>query len=217
MELNKFLFSLSVLFLPGIITLLFVQFFVLHKKLTPFNILLYSFLFGWINYFIYYVYTLIFKVKCFYFLKSLATGIQELNFSEILIVCLISIVLGIVLTYLLNYKIPYRIVNYIKMSKKIGPVWNYCMDAENSEWAFVRDLKNNLMYRGWINAFSDDSERLELLLLQVEVCNNTTGDIYYNTPSLYISGDRENITIEFPYLIEKNQKKENRKNGKRKK
>lgn len=74
------------------------------------------------------------------------------------------------------------------------------MNSQIPEWVIVRDIENDLMYEGWVQAFSDSTERDELFLRDVKVFTNKTADELYEIPGLYLPKSRENLTIEFPAL-----------------
>lgn len=91
-----------------------------------------------------------------------------------------------------------------KLTKKFAEVdvWDYIFNSENEEmkWVIVRDVKNNLMYQGWVEAFSDTVKENELFMRDVVVYKNSTAEEYYSMPGLYISRNRDEITVEFPSL-----------------
>ncbi len=70
------------------------------------------------------------------------------------------------------------------------------MNSPDTEWVTIRDISNNLMYDGWVQAFSDNSKEAELLLGDVAVYKNDTGEHLYDIDSQYLSLDRNNISIE---------------------
>lgn len=53
-----------------------------------------------------------------------------------------------------------------------------------------------MAYDGWVVAFSDDSKDAELLLRDVSVYQNSTGEPLYQVGMMYISRNREDIAIE---------------------
>tara|TARA_B100001245_G_scaffold173899_2_gene132317 strand:+ start:34374 stop:34610 length:237 start_codon:yes stop_codon:yes gene_type:complete len=70
------------------------------------------------------------------------------------------------------------------------------MNSDDVNWITVRDLENDLMYDGWIQAFSDNSKEAEVLLGDVRVYRNSSGELLYEVGSQYLSMDRSNIVIE---------------------
>ncbi len=60
----------------------------------------------------------------------------------------------------------------------------------------MRDKEKDLIYDGWVQAFSDDSKDAELLLRDVSVYKNSTGEGLYQIGMMYISRNRDDIAIE---------------------
>jgi len=90
----------------------------------------------------------------------------------------------------------------LNVSAKFGDidVFSYIMNSQIPEWIVVRDIENNLMYEGWVEAFSDSTERDELFLRDVKVFNNKTAGELYDVPGVYIPKKRDNLVIEFRNL-----------------
>ena len=75
------------------------------------------------------------------------------------------------------------------------------MNKRDSEWVVVRDLEDDLIYEGWIVAFSDSTADFdEMLLTDAQVYRNSTGEELYKVSGLYLSMRHGNKTIEFPNL-----------------
>jgi len=87
------------------------------------------------------------------------------------------------------------------------------MNSEKMEWVVIRDIKNDLMYEGWIKAFSDSTEKDEIFLRDVRVFKNSTSEELYDIPGLYLPSKGINLIVEFPTLeftelINRTEKKE---------
>ena len=217
MQISEFTFRLILLFIPGIIASIIVDCLTIHKERKLYEILLNSLLFGFLCYFMYgatiYLLSLLKSLAVllsqfnyeleFNFLRSLTDNSIKLNLEEIFIVTVLSIPVALLFSFLINYKILYRIAHRLKISKKYGDIdlWSYIMNMEMPEWVVVRDIENDLMYEGWIQAFSDSSEKNdELFLRDVKVYRNSSGDELYDIPALYLSRERKSLLIEFPSL-----------------
>ncbi|MBM4056201.1 MAG: hypothetical protein FJ264_16335 [Planctomycetes bacterium] len=156
----------------------------------------------------------------FSFLKVLIDKNATINFKEIVFVTILSIPIGFLFTFLLNYKVLFRVAHKLKISKKFGDldVWSYIMNSKTPEWVVIRDIENDLMYEGWIEAFSDSTGVDELFLRDVKVYKNSTAEECYEIPGLYLPRKRENLIIEFPLLKfseykGRPQRKEDKQNG----
>ena len=87
----------------------------------------------------------------------------------------------------------------LKITNKYGDesVWDYFHNKDKNEWVTIRNKKNDLMYVGWIEVFSDDATAYdELVLREVTVYKNSTAEKQYEVDEIYISSKREDLTIE---------------------
>lgn len=204
MELSEFVFKLLLLFLPGIICSCVVDTFTNHKERTQFQFTVNSFVYGLISYSAFWllvkIFGCVFNVDpdSFNFLLYFQNGSQDISFREIFYACIVAIVLGALVTFIHTHKLHFRLFRFLKITKKFGEldVWGYLMNSEDVSWVTVRDIPNNLMYDGWIQAFSDNSKEAEVLLGDVKVYSNDTGEYLYSVSSQYLSLDRSNIVIE---------------------
>lgn len=204
MDISVFAFRLLLLFFPGIICCYIIDTFTVHQERTQFEFIINSFLFGLISYILYWVLIILcHKLNWivnsdFVFLKALNDTNHNISYREILYVSFLSAVVGIFITAIHTYKLHFRLIQKLKITRKFGEldVWGYLMNSSDTEWVTVRDIANNLMYDGWVQAFSDNSKEAELLLGDVVVYKNDTGEKLYDVDSQYLSLDRNNISIE---------------------
>lgn len=204
MDISVLAFRLLLLFFPGIICCYIIDTFTVHKERTQFQFIINSFLFGLISYILYWVIIILCNkfdwiiANDIVFLKALNNTKQNISYKEIIYVCILSGMVGICITTIHTYKLHFRLTQKLKITRKFGEldVWGYLMNSPDTEWVTVRDISNNLMYDGWVQAFSDNSKEAELLLGDVAVYKNDTGVHLYNVDSQYVSLDRDNILIE---------------------
>lgn len=72
----------------------------------------------------------------------------------------------------------------------------------------VRDHKLGLMYFGWVEKYSDWwNEERELLMKDVKIYDNQSGELKYEVERLYVSRRFDDLTIELPHFPA--EKKEN--------
>jgi hypothetical protein len=207
MQLSEFTLRIVFLFIPGIISFVIIDKLTVHKESRIHNILISSLILGFICYSSYYSIILVVNQLVetdlkFSFLTTLTKKDAELNFREISIVAGLSVPVGFVFTFLINYKILDRIAHWLRISNKFGDidVWSYIMNSKVPEWAVIRDIENDLMYEGWVQAFSDSTGEDEVFLRDVKVYKNSTAEELYETPGLYLPRKRQNLTVEFPLL-----------------
>lgn len=124
----------------------------------------------------------------------------KLNFQEIAIATLLAIPTGLISAALVNSKLLFRFASKLRISDKLDDlgVWNKAFEASLNHWIIIRDVQNDLMYRGWVEAFSDGLEGNEILLRDVEVYRNSDGEFLYAIPGLYVALEKENnLRVEF--------------------
>lgn len=203
MSLSEFTLSIILTFLPGLIAFIIVEQLTVHNEVKPYRFVIYSLLLGFACYLLYYPLTLIpFLGLKFHFIQSLSNTKISLDFKEILVTTLLSIPLGLLVSFLINHKVLHKLGKLLKVTNKFGDldVWSYIMNSQMPEWVVVRDIEKDLMYEGWIQAFSDSTERDEIFLRDVKVFTNKTAQLLYETPGLYLPKKRECLTIEFPSM-----------------
>jgi hypothetical protein len=207
MNLSEFAFKLIFLFIPGLIAFNIVDKLTFHKEFKTPNILLGSLTYGFICYLIYYFLFIFladifpfFPKQTFYFAENLTNSEAKLNFQEIMIVTLFAIPTGLFSAAFVNSRVLFKLSSKLNISDKLDDigVWNKALEDSLNNWIVIRDVKNDIMYRGWIESFSDGLDNHEILLRQAEVFRNSDANILYSIPSLYINLNKENnLTIEF--------------------
>jgi len=119
-----------------------------------------------------------------------------------------AIFCGILLSYFLSYLKYYNVANIIgrtvKATERYGDedVWEYFQklpdSQKNNGWLIVRDLKTDLSYICQISTWSDSGLERELILYDASVYNNSTGEHLYDAQNIYLSRNKDDITIEVP-------------------
>ena len=209
MDFSEFTIRLLLLFFPGIICAFLVDSFTVHRPREQFVFFLQSFALGISSYCLFWALLPVHKVignklglwqprSEVVFLRALVNNQVTISYSEIAWVCVISVLLALVITFVMTYKVHFRIVQKLKITKKFGEldVWGYTFNMKEVDWVTVRDKEKDLIYDGWVQAFSDDSKDAELLLRDVSVYRNSTGEELYQVGMMYLSRNRDNIAVE---------------------
>ena len=203
--MSEFAFKVLLLFFPGVLCAFLVDHLTIHRRRDPFFFLLHAFVLGLISYFLYWLGLslahLIWPHKVspsVNFLKSLTDTGTTFCFQEIAWVAGVSILLALIIAPLYRFKILHRTASLLNLTTKFGDldVWGYMLNMKAVVWVTVRDHKNDLVFDGWVQAFSDDSKDAELLLRDVSLYRNSTGERLYQVGALYLSRKREDISIE---------------------
>jgi len=225
MDLSEFTLKIIFLFVPGLISFLMIDALTIHKELKLYQLLVGSLILGFANYLLYYVGGHALKVCLevdfdFFFLQALANKAADLDHREIACVTGLAVPVGFVVSYAINHKMLHRLAHMLRISKKFGDVdvWSYIMNSRVPAWVVIRDVQHDLMYEGWIHAFSDSTGKDEVFLRDVKVFSNSTAEKLYEVPGMYLPRRREALTVEFPMLeftdlIERPERKKVGENG----
>jgi hypothetical protein len=204
METSEFTLRLLLLFFPGVVCAYLIDTLTIHRSRSQFEFILNSLVLGIASYFLYWAAVTVirffgYSVGPVLFWHTLTDTKSLVSFREVSAVTAISIFLGLGITGISTYKLHFRIAHALRLTKKFGDldVWGFVFNSPQVEWATVRDSKRNLAYDGWVQLFSDDSQSAELLLRDVKVYTNDTGEHLYDVESMYLSFEPGNIMIEF--------------------
>ncbi len=225
MELTEFVFRLLLIFTPGLVAFFIIKQLTIHKKYEFYEECVYSFMLGLISYLVYFATTKILTwlnvitLSCD-LIKNLTDKTTNLNFREIFFVSIISVFLGLFFSIVITRSWFHRFAQWARISNKFGAlsVFDHIMNSKMPPWVVIRDLKSDLMFEGWIEAFPDTTEENGIFLRDAIVYKNSTGKKLYETSGLFVERDRKDLIYDFPILgldeKETKNKKENE-NGKR--
>lgn len=149
--------------------------------------------------------------------EDLISG-NSLEIYEILGGAVFGIILGFTFSFSKNKNYFHRFAQKYNITNKYGDddVWTFFLNAdfkeleqsendENSDdsvhkWVFVRDLKERLLFYGYISVWSDTGSTRELVISNVEVFDNDDSTFLYKADHVYISCELDDIIIEVPNL-----------------
>ncbi len=203
MEISTFTFRLVLIFLPGLFSLIIIESLTHHPEIKLHKYLIFSMLLGFVCYLSLYA---IVEVFCLHievvFLRNITDNVSQISVEEVLYTTLLALPFGFLIAWIINRKFLHRFANILRVSNKFGDVdvWGFIMNSTIPEWVVVRDFEHDLMIKGWIQAFSDSKQPDELFIRDVQVFKNSTAELMYEAPAVYISRRRENFHLEFPVL-----------------
>ena len=203
MELSEYTFRLMLLFLPGIIAFIIIDNLTIHKETKLHHWVIYSFLLGFASYF---PWTLLCEVHAVVyggnsfskFLSLLVNYDATINFYEVFIATMFSVVLGLCITKIINRRLLFKAASVLRVSDKFPEVdaWVNCLACYNPVWVRVRDIEHNRIYQGRLASTSDPTER-DGIVLEETVIYNEQGVKLYQVPVVYIPKKMEDVIIEF--------------------
>jgi hypothetical protein len=202
MEFSDLTIRLLFLFLPGIISVGLIHELTIVKYHNNIFYFVQAFVFGTLSYAILGLFNQV------YFLECILDNTKQIVISEILWATLIGFILGIIATVLSTYEILHRFARKFKITRKFAEsdVWGHLFNSPDiaESWVVIRDSDLDLIYEGWVEFFSNDVKENELFIRDVIVYCNATGDELYKLDGLYISRDKNSITLEFRELNNSN-------------
>lgn len=123
-----------------------------------------------------------------------------IRWQEVLFASIIAVVLSFAAAFTYTKRHVNRIGNFIGVTNHVGEedIWYFFLNSPDVQWVFVRDHKANIAYRCWIQYYSDPYKERELLLRDVDVYTNSTGELLYKRDAIYLSRKHDELTIEVP-------------------
>lgn len=133
-----------------------------------------------------------------------------ISWSEVVLASLMSIILSLVASAIYTHKVINKLGRLVGATRKYGDedVWDLFNNMQDIQWVYVRDHKLGLIYYGWIYAFSDSEKPRELMIRDVDVYSNETGEKLYDADIIYVARDLNDLTIEVPSVEETGDKSE---------
>lgn len=124
----------------------------------------------------------------------------KISWQEVLYASIIGIALALTATLFYTKRYINRFGHRINITNHVGEedIWYFFNNLPDVEWVFVRDHKADIAYRCWIQYYSDPYKERELLLRDVDVFVNSTGEPLYHRDAVYLSRKHEDLTIEVP-------------------
>lgn len=218
-ELSIEIVKIVIFLIPGILSMITLERLTTHKKIEFDRFAIYAIVLAFFTYISHYLLWLsIYKFYCFInwhtpaistpelFINIFLNDINTLDMFNIITVSIVGLLLSFILAYAINYKFINKLGQLLKITSKFGDesVWDFFHNKPKNDWVVVRDLKNDIMYYGWISIYSDyGNDYDELILQSVAVYKNSTAELLYEVEEIYIAEKRENLRIEI-YKKEEN-------------
>jgi hypothetical protein len=125
-------------------------------------------------------------------------------YGEVLGASFFCILLGFGGAYLESKKIINKTAQRFKISDKYGDenLFSTFLSGKDTEFVYVRNIKNNLTYVGWVHFFSETDTISEIVLKDVKVYNYVDSELLYEIEKIYISFSKTDIIIEHAIITE---------------
>lgn len=207
--MSELTIKLIIILIPGAISTLIFGKLILHKEWNSFRFVLYSILFGIISYLSLQLIVIGLNLFSYVDLPDLTIWNDLGNallipYIEVGFASIISVIIAFIGSMIENRKIINRIARFLRISTKLGDenLYSIFLSSPNVEFVYLRDIKNQLTYHGWIKSFSENETISEILLCDVGVYSYLESELLYEVGEIYLSLNKHQIIIEIANLKE---------------
>jgi hypothetical protein len=132
------------------------------------------------------------------FFNVLTNEKARIAWGEIGLSAIVALLLALAVSAVANHNVLYRVAERMGISRRFGEpdVWCHFLDAPGTNWVIVRDVHGDLLYEGWVDAFSDTGTDPQLLLSEVSVYRASTGTKLHSRKRVYLTPRKEGVIIE---------------------
>jgi hypothetical protein len=202
MEISELTIKLIIILIPGAIASKIYQRLTTKNKFSPFELFVNSVMLGGLSY----LTTSFFVDICnssntlIEFWNNLPS--KKIPYKDVLLACITSVFLGIVISAIDNYKVLNKVAKFLRVTKKYGDenLFLYFLNADNVEEVYVRDKNSGFTYHGIIDSYSENNNYHEIVLRQVMVHDYETSASLYELDKIYICKNKNELTIELPFI-----------------
>lgn len=195
--------KLIIILLPGAISTLIYGKLILHKEWDHFKFILFSILFGVFSFFLLQIIIDFINLFAFSKIDDLSlwndlTNAKKIPYGEIIFSTIISVIISYIVSLIENKKVISRIAKHFGVSNKYGDenLYSKFLNAKEVEYVYVRSIKNELTYYGWVKSFSESDKLSEICLAEVSVYNYLDSEHLYDVSEIYLSFTKQEIIIE---------------------
>ncbi|MBU2887183.1 hypothetical protein KO507_15560 [Gilvimarinus agarilyticus] len=207
--MNQLVVVLVMILLPGIIATIISDKLTTHSKWDSFKFGLYAFTLGVLTYA---------TLQLIVYLVDMCKAISLIPFSwtnlaiwnsalnggagikawEICVAVFLSVPVAFFASWTINFKLFNKFAQKINVSTKYGDenLYSYYLNAEEIDWIYVRDPKNNFTYQGRVVSHSENDKVQEIVLSEVSVYRYEDSVFLYSVPTIYISREMGQLVIE---------------------
>jgi len=205
--MSELTIKLIIILIPGAIATLIFGKLILHKEWNSFRFVLYSVLFGIFSYLTLQIIINGINLFKYNYLPELTLW-NSLNdpssvpYREVIFASIISIVLAFMATMIENRKVINRVAGFLGISGKFGDenLYSMFLNSKDVEYVYLRDIKNQLTYHGWVKSFSENDNISEIRLCDVAIYNYSDSEFLYEVGEVYLSLNKQEIIIELAKL-----------------
>lgn len=215
MEISALTLKLIILLIPGALGTLIMNRLTIRKELSPFKFMLNAIIIGVFSYLLLQLFS-----NTVHFISNIFScqtgGYKQLQiwssisdktiipYEEVLYSSICSIIIAILGSLIDQYKIINKLAQKLGISNKYGDenLFSYFLNAKETQIVYIRNIKNNLTYHGYVNSYSETNDLSEIVLSNVSVYRYDDSSLLYEVDQIYLSFAKNEIIIEHAKIIE---------------
>lgn len=204
--MDQLVASLVVILFPGIIAAVIADKITVHSRWGSFKFSLYAFVLGIASYAVLQMLNGIIQTcsidpqnwNPLNVWSALATENPSIPTIEVLCASFVAIPIAFLVSVIINRKWLNKIARKLGVSVKFGDenLFSFYLNSKEINWVYVRDISNNLTYKGLVASFAETDQIQELVLLDVTVYRYEDSEELYDIPSIYLSKPIGSFIIE---------------------
>jgi hypothetical protein len=215
MELSAVTLRVLLLFFPGVLCALVVDALTVHRERTPVQFLTHAFAMGMGSYL---TLALVRDLAATFarwmrlrqpldvtFFDALVNDGVHIAWGEIALAGGVGLMLSCAMAAAVNRRVFMRAAGRLHLTQKLGEpaVWSFVLNSERGKSLIVRDVGQDTVYVGTVEAFSETPDQAELFLKEVEVFQNSSALKLYDATYVYLARDVRTLVIEPAPLVSK--------------
>lgn len=132
------------------------------------------------------------------FFNVLTNEKARIAWGEIGLSAIVALLLAFVVSSVANHNVLYRVAARLGISRRFGEpdVWSHFLNSPEIRWIAVRNLADDIIYEGFVQAYSDTGADPQLLLSDVSVYRASTGTKLHDRKRVYLTPRKESVIIE---------------------
>lgn len=210
--MSELTIKLIIILIPGAIATLIFGKLILHKEWNSFRFVLYSILFGIVSYLILQLIVNSLNLWLSNDIPDLTiwnnlNNASSIPYKEVGFASIISLIVAFLASLVENKKVINRMAGFFGISGKYGDenLYSMFLNSKDIEYVYLRDIKNQLTYHGWVKSFSENDNISEIRLSDVAVYNYSDSNLLYEVGEVYLSLNKQEIIIELANLEDNEQ------------
>jgi hypothetical protein len=208
MELSVLTLRVVLLFFPGVLCALIVHALTIQRERTTPQFLTSAFVYGVSTYLLLASFREAYAAGASLvgwnapprvtFFDVLTNERARIAWGEIAFSAVVAVLLAVLLSAAVNHNLLHRAAERLRVSRRFGQadVWGHFLDSPKTNWIIVRDVNADLLFEGWVDAFSDTGADPQLLLSDVVVYRASTGTKLHDRKRVYLTPRKESVILE---------------------